>query len=35
VGFLSVILSAIIWWKKATGQKWAEKYTVRADPKGF
>jgi hypothetical protein len=23
-----VILSAIIWRKKATGQKWAKKYTV-------
>jgi hypothetical protein len=25
---LSVILKAIIWRKKATGQKWAKKYTV-------
>jgi hypothetical protein len=30
VGFLSVILSAIIWRKKATGQKWAKKYTVHS-----
>jgi hypothetical protein len=25
---LRVILSAIIWRKKETGQKWAKKYTV-------
>jgi hypothetical protein len=29
-----VILSAIIWRKKETGQKWAKKYTVRGPPKG-
>jgi hypothetical protein len=26
-----VIFSAIIWRKKATGQKWAKKYTVHYD----